>query len=163
MLPVTQKDALMITQDVPSRSSALSVMPTVAVTSVPAEGKKRPVHWADDVLLPEQFFGPRVGVSAVRPEVALMQAVLEEAMVCLQGHFGLMGRRGRRLAQEAEAWFLSEDAHWPFAFISICEVLNLEPTAVRAALLRWRCDPQRAPLRKMRRSVTVPRAVRLSA
>jgi hypothetical protein len=163
MFPVTQKDALMTTQSSLSHNSDLPFSPTPAVSSVPAGGKKRLLHWADAPILPEQFFGPRASVSAVRPEAALMRAVLEEALMCLQGHFGLMGRRGQRLAQEAEAWFLSEDAHWPFAFISICEVLGLEPAAVREALLRWRRDPERTLPKKVRRSVTVPRAMRLSA
>jgi hypothetical protein len=153
----------MTMQTLPSDSFAPPVKQTAAVASVPAEGKKRSLHWAEGMILAEQFFGPRMSVSAVRPEAALMRAVLEEALICLHGHLGLIGRRNRRLAQEAEAWFLSDDTHWPFAFISICEVLGLEPTAVRAALRRWRCDPERIRPKKIRRSVTVPRAMRLSA
>jgi hypothetical protein len=121
------------------------------------------VHWAEDVILPEQFFGPRASVSAFCPEAALMRAVLEEALLCLQARVGVMGRGGRRLAQEAEAWFLSEDTHWPFAFVSICEVLGLEPTAIREALRRWRCNPEKIRPKKIRCSVTLPRALRLSA
>lgn len=90
-----------------------------------------------------------------------MRAVLEDALLCLQGHFISTGHRGRRLAQEAEAWFLSEDVHWPFAFISICEVLGLEPVAVREALLRDRSSWRSLPLKKIRRSVTAPRVLRL--
>lgn len=146
-----------------SHSPGLPRLQVVDAPQVPVGEKKRAVHWVDDVLLPEQFFNPRVNMRAIRPEIALMQAVLEEAMICLQGHFGLRGRRGRRLAQEAEAWFRSEDAHWPFAFISICEVLELEPMAVREALLRWRGNPERTLPKKIRRSVTVPRAMSLSA
>lgn len=153
----------MTTQGLPSQGSGLHILSTAAIAPLSAAVKKRPVHWPEDMILPEQFFGPRSGVSAIRPEAALMRAVLEEAMICLQGHGGVMGRGGRRLAQEAEAWFLCEDTHWPFAFVSICEVLGLEPVAVREALLRWRRDPEKAPLKKIRRSVTVPRAVRLSA
>ena len=91
-----------------------------------------------------------------------MRAVLEDALLCLQGHFISMGRRGRRLAQEAEAWFLSEDVHWPFAFISICEVLGLDPVAVREALLQDRSSWRSMPLKKIRLSVTAPRALRLN-
>ena len=114
----------------------------------------------DNTLLPEQFFGPRANVGAGCPEAALMRAVLEDALLCLQGHFLATGRRGQRLAQEAEAWFLSEDVHWPFAFIFICEVLGL--VAVREALLHDRSSWKSIPLKKIRRSVTAPRAVRLS-
>lgn len=153
----------MTTQGFPSLRSDLPFLQIAAVALVPAGGKKRSLHGVDDSILPEQFFGPRISVGTVCPEAALMRAVLEDALLCLQGRFFSMGRRGQRLAQEAETWFLSEDTHWPFAFISICEVLGLEPAAVREALLRWRSDPQRTQPKKVRRSLTVPRAVRLSA
>src|SRR4029078_10946778 len=120
-----------------SHDRSLHVVQTPAISAT-AEGVSR--HRAqipDNTLLPEQFFGPRANVGAVCPEAALMRAVLEDALLCLQGHFLAPGRRGQRLAQEAEAWFLSEDVHWPFAFISICEVLGLEPVSVRGALLRY--------------------------
>jgi hypothetical protein len=154
----------MITQDLPTQSSCLPHPPPVELVPSASTARKKPsIHWVGDGLLPEQFFGLRGSVSAVRPEVALMQAVLEDALICLQRYRRGLGRRSQRLAQEAEAWFLSEDIHWPFAFLSICEVLDLEPTAVRAALWRWRCDPVRKPSKKIRRAVTVPRAMRLSA
>ena len=130
---------------------------------VPASVCRRRMYLPDDNILPEQFFGPRASVGAHCPEAALMRAVLEEALLCLQGRFVSAGRRGQRIAQEAEAWFLSEDTHWPFAFISICEVLGLEPVAVREALLRHRSVWRVVPPKKIRRAVTVPRALRLTA
>jgi len=145
-----------------SHSRSLHVVPIRAVPAT-AEGVSR--HRAqipDNTILPEQFFGPRANVGTVRPEAALMRAVLEDALLCLQGHFISMGRRGRRLAQEAEEWFLSEDVHWPFAFVSICEVLGLEPVAVREALLRDRSSWRSIPFKKIRRAVTAPRALHLN-
>jgi hypothetical protein len=145
-----------------SHSRSLHVVPTRAVPAT-AEGVSR--HRAqvpDNTILPEQFFGPRANVGIVCPEAALMRAVLEDALLCLQGHFISMGRRGRRLAQEAEAWFLSEDVHWPFAFVSICEVLGLEPVAVREALLRDCSSWRSIPLKKIRGAVTAPRALHLN-
>lgn len=91
-----------------------------------------------------------------------MRAVLEDALLCLQGHFTSLGRQGQRLEQEAEAWFLSEEVHWPFAFVAICEVLGLEPVAVREALLHDRSAWRSIPLKKIRRSVTAARALRLN-
>jgi hypothetical protein len=138
-----------ITETTASHSRSLHV--------VPKGVSRHRAQIPDNTLLPEQFFGPRANVGTVRPEVALMRAVLEDALLCLQGHFISMGRRGRRLAQEAEAWFLSEDVHWPFAFVSICEVLGLEPVAVREALLRDLSSWRSIPLKKIRRAVTAPR------
>lgn len=143
-----------------SQSPLLHIVPTRTVPAAAGVNRRR-AQIPDDSLLPEQFFGPRANVGTVCPEAALMRAVLEDALLCLQGHFIATGHRGRRLAQEAEAWFLSEDVHWPFAFISICEVLGLEPVAVREALLRDRSSWRSLPLKKIRRSVTAPRVLRL--
>ncbi len=144
-----------------SRSPLLRIVPTRAVPAAAAAVNRRRAQIPDDSLLPEQFFGPRVNVGTLCPEAALMRAVLEDALLCLQGHFISTGHRGRRLAQEAEAWFLSEDVHWPFAFVSICEVLGLEPVAVREALLRDLPSWRNVPLKKIRRFVTTPRVLRV--
>jgi hypothetical protein len=67
---------------------------------------------------------------------ALMLAVLEDAVQCIQeGHHG---RRfhARRLAAEAEAWVRSDHTSWPFSFVNICEVLGFDAGAVRGRLLR---------------------------
>ncbi|MBM4255715.1 MAG: hypothetical protein FJ147_07440 [Deltaproteobacteria bacterium] len=146
-----------------SRARTPGGVPTSLVPAVTTGGKPQRIHWVDDHILPEQFFGPRASVGGRCPEAALMRAILEDALLCVQGRFLSMGRRGRRLAQEAEAWVLSDDTHWPFAFVAICEVLGLEPAAVREAVQRWRCDPSKTPPQKSRRAVTVPRALRSSA
>ena len=89
-------------------------------------------------VLPEQFYSsPRTGESQ-RGEVALMQAVLEDAIVCFQKQFVREGRRVLRLAQEAEEWFAADDLHWPFSFINVCAVLGLEPDYIRRGLKQWR-------------------------
>ena len=144
-----------------SPSPLLHLVPSRAVPAAAAV-RRRPAPLLEDSLLPEPGFGSRATVGMVGPEAALMRAVLEDALLCLQGHFSATGRGGQRLAQEAEAWFLSEETHWPFAFISICEVLGLEPVAVREALLHDRASWSSVPLKKIRRSVTAPRAVRLN-
>ena len=144
------------------RITETTASPSRLLHVVPKGVSRHRAQIPDNTILPEQFFGPRANVGTVRPEAALMRAVLEDALLCLQGHFISMGRRGRRLAQEAEAWFLSEDVHWPFAFVSICEVLGLEPVAVREALLRDRSSWRSIPLKKIRRAVTAPRALHLN-
>ena len=62
---------------------------------------------------------------------ALMLAVLEDAMRCFLGS-------QRLLRQEAEVWMSMRRQNWPFSFQAICEVLRLEPSAVRRALVRMR-------------------------
>ena len=66
---------------------------------------------------------------------ALMLAVLEDAVRCIE-----QGRRRRhfhtrRLAAEADAWVRCDRRGWPFSFVNICEVLGFDADEVRARLL----------------------------
>lgn len=89
-------------------------------------------------ILPDQFYSsPRAG-EAQRGEVALMQAVLEDAIGCFQKQFVRKGRRVLRLAREAEEWFFADDLNWPFSFINVCAVLGLDPDYIRRGLKQWR-------------------------
>ena len=81
---------------------------------------------------------------------ALMLAVLEDALQCIE-----RGRRrrtfhARRLAGDAEAWVRSDRRDWPFSFVNICEVLGFEADAFRKRLLTTRnatSDARRVRLR----------------
>ena len=113
---------------------------------------------SDSSVLPEQFFNPQASFFTGRPIAALLRAVLEDALACFQSQFMTERRRVQREAQEAEAWFLSEDSHSPFSFESICAVLGLEPEAIRQQLKRWRYSAVATPQRKIRRvAVRQPR------
>jgi len=89
-------------------------------------------------LLPSQYFA----AAADSPEKALLRAVLERAVEDLGGVFAsTRGPRARgRLRAEAEAWFLSEDDHYLYAFASICQHLGINASAIRRALFQ----PQKA-------------------
>ncbi len=93
-----------------------------------------------DAVLPEQFFRRR---GSRQPERGLMLAVIENAVDTYRAHFGARDRRGQRLFEEAEAWLMSTETTWPFAFESICDVLNLDPDCLRSGLARW-CRQQEA-------------------
>jgi len=81
---------------------------------------------------------------------ALVLAVLEDALQCIE-----RGRRrrtfhARRLAADAEAWVRSDRQDWPFSFLNICEVLGFEADAFRKRLLTTRnaaSDARRVRLR----------------
>jgi len=97
-------------------------------------------------VLPVQFFGTSDRSYTECGEVALMRAVLEDALNCMAKQFSHRGRRPQRLAREAEAWFFADDEHWPFAFVNICAVLGLDPGYLRRGLTRWCLQRQTAPL-----------------
>ena len=106
---------------------------------------------------PEQFYGPRPSLASGRPEAELMRAVLADALGCFQKGFVRQGRRVQRLAREAEEWLFSDDARWPFSFVSICAALGLEPAYLRRGLQRWRQGQPHAEVKKPRRVGSVPR------
>jgi len=74
-----------------------------------------------------------------RPPVQrLMVAVLEEALLSYQRNVRSSRQWSRRRFREAEEWFASDAATWPFSFVVICETLDLEPEDIRAGLRAWR-------------------------
>jgi len=107
-------------------------------------------------VLPEQFHSPSTGTDTAHGEIALMRAVLEDAISCFQKESVKSGRRSQRLAREAEEWLFTDDYHWPFSFVNICAVLGLDAEYVRLGLKRWHQHPPAAP-RKRKRKATPAR------
>ena len=65
-----------------------------------------------------------------------MYAVLEDAFVCFDKQFEAE-RRFMQRAREAERWFFNDDSRWLFSFVSVCDVLGLEPEYIRTKLKHW--------------------------
>jgi len=88
-----------------------------------------------EVVLPAQLsWGARCdgNTSGAR---ALMLAILEDAMLCIERGRRRRHPRTRRLAADAEAWMRSDSREWLFSFASICDVLGFDADALRARLL----------------------------
>ena len=85
-----------------------------------------------------------------------MLAVLEQALRDYRTHLHAVSSRGREAFARVQAWFLADDTDVPYSFASICDVLELEPTSVRArlpgprrrALASRAADPRTASTRK---------------
>lgn len=116
-----------------------------------------------DAVLPEQFYGPSRGAAHAQSQVALMRAVLDDAITCYQKQLVPSARRERRLAQEAEEWLFGDDDRWPFSFVNICRALALEPEYLRRGLKQWRQHPPAAPRQKQRRAIPPHRPLRVAA
>ena len=70
-----------------------------------------------------------------RPEHALMQAVLERTLDDLKGCGDLLHNRHAALIREAaKDWFCDDHREWAFSFLSICDALHLDASAVRKRL-----------------------------
>jgi hypothetical protein len=66
---------------------------------------------------------------------ALMLAVLEDAMLCVERGRRRRHPRTRQMAAEAETWMRSDSREWLFSFVSICDVLGIDTDALRGRLL----------------------------
>jgi hypothetical protein len=108
-------------------------------------------------VLPEQFSDSSDNVyKKVWGEVALMRAVLEDALNCFHKQFVSDRAHDQRLAREAHEWLFAEDDHWPFSFVNICTVLGLDPEYLRRGLRSWR-QSHPAKRWKKRRHATLRR------
>ena len=112
----------------------------------------------DDILLPRQFFQPADRAHKMRGEVALLYAMLDDAVLCLQK--GQLSRRHRaqRLAADAELWFFTDDYLSPFSFVNVCSLLGLDPAYLRSGLRQW----HQPGLQKKRRRAQVTRTPKLA-
>jgi len=112
---------------------------------------------SDVAVMPEQFFN--LPHYSDKGEVALMQAVLEDALACFTQQFVKNGAHARSLAKEAERWFFSDNDHWPFSFVNICLALRIDPGYVRLRLRQFRRYPPTQIKRKRQRVVCRARSI----
>lgn len=79
-------------------------------------------------------------------EYRLLLAVLQDAVTCWFRYCRANGGREHRMFQEIHSWFWDEERDWLYAFESICEHLDLDPSAIRRGLMRWQATPPQLPL-----------------
>lgn len=71
-------------------------------------------------------------------EYVLVEAVLWQAIREYRKLAGCRTRRALRQFNELDQWFLENDQRWDFSFINLCQILDIEPSYIRAALKSWR-------------------------
>ena len=116
-----------------------------------------------EAVLPEQFYGPPRGTARTSGQVALMRAVLTDAIACYQKQFLAKGRRSERVAKEAEEWLFGDNESWPFAFVNVCAALGMDPAYVRRGLRRTRQLSRAKTKQKLRHAAPVRRVPRIAA
>lgn len=90
------------------------------------------------LVLPSQFFPVHKRSDAAEGARRLYAAVLEDAVACFQKHGSGASRRSCQLYSDAEAWLFSDDTSWPFAFVNVCEALDIQPPFLRHRLRCWK-------------------------
>jgi len=91
-------------------------------------------------ILPAQMTGGVRWNSDTSGPRALMLAVLEDAVRCIEQGRRRRSFRARRPAVEAEAWVRCNRRDWPFSFVNICDVLGFDADAFRQRLLTTEND-----------------------
>ncbi len=88
-----------------------------------------------DFLVPVQFFDLTRRRSMLDGETRLVFAVLEDAVRCYVKTIDSPRRGDREQFEEVQRWFHAEvGIHSPFSFEYVCDVLGIEPGALRSRL-----------------------------
>jgi hypothetical protein len=88
-----------------------------------------------DFLVPVQFFDLTRRRSMLDGETRLVFAVLEDAVRCYVKTVNSARRCDRDQFDEVQRWFHAEAGiHSPFSFEYVCDVLGIEPAALRGRL-----------------------------
>src|SRR5439155_1419454 len=66
----------------------------------------------------------------------------------IRGSRNLIARWRLRLLAEVDAWLASDVTDWPFAFVTICHTLNIDPDYIRRGLRRSRTRLEATTQRK---------------
>jgi hypothetical protein len=100
-------------------------------------GSTRTAHkiapfWEHSFVLPIQWKAK--SAAEQRPEMRLAAAIFEGALQSVARTASNHRARHGREFRDARDWFLDDGRSWPFAFLNVCELLALDPNAVRQSL-----------------------------
>jgi hypothetical protein len=99
-----------------------------------------------EILTPEQYVDRVRPRSTDRPEVRLMCAVIEDAILSYLSFAsptpGIRRKGSLNAFRQIEGWIESRDHEWPYSFENICSALNLDADHLRNGLRRWRASGQ---------------------
>ena len=83
----------------------------------------------------EQFLDTFRRSEYLKPETALIAAVLEDAIHDYRKYRGARDHSGKERFREAEEWLMHDGNGWIFSFANVCDFLGLDPEYVRRGLL----------------------------
>jgi hypothetical protein len=107
-----------------------------------------PSSISTDAMLPSQFC-ERSHEAALRGELRLMSAVLEDAIGIYLNYRGSNGKPGARLAfNEVKAWLNSSSRLGPFAFLNLCDALGIDAGGLRLRLKMLRAEAENSAARQ---------------
>ena len=116
------------------RTILAAVAPEDAPAGAPRRVGRPPAFLPSDFepVLPAQWL---TGRRRFQPAERLMLAVLTDAIDLVLQHPAATARRAA-LQGKAARWMRSNDRHWLFSFLNICETLGFEARRVRLGVAR---------------------------
>ena len=90
--------------------------------------------WKQDLVAAGEYFDNLRGRTQLEPENELLLAVLQDGIYCFRDNLNARSEEKTALCQEARAWIFSSDSGWLFSFLSICDLLDMDPEYIRQAL-----------------------------
>ena len=99
----------------------------------PSEGAPA-FPWQQDLLAAGEYFDNLSGRAQLEPEKELLLAVLQDGIQCFRDNLHARSEEKTALCQEARAWIFGNDSGWLFSFLSICDLLDMDPEYIRQAL-----------------------------
>jgi hypothetical protein len=91
-----------------------------------------------DVLLVHEYLGIYQNSFSQSPEMRLMAAVLKDGIDCYMKYVSQKSRRGKKVSNEAEAWFFGVDEDRLYSFQNVCDMLKLDADYIRRILLLYK-------------------------
>ena len=89
-----------------------------------------------DVVAPDQFLEIFTKGKSLVPEKELMLAIMSDAIECVLKYCEEPIPLREKLFREAYDWLFDDDDREPFAFLNLCETLNLNPSYLRRGVLQ---------------------------
>jgi len=104
-------------------------------------GDRLPGAVEPDVVLPAQFFTRPDDRAVWTGEQRLLAALLEDAVMLCSKHPRSPNPKRSHLVRDTLRWMRSDDRTSVFSFLRVCEILDLDPGAIRRGV-RIRSDKE---------------------
>jgi hypothetical protein len=108
--------------------------------------EKLPGLFEPTTILPVQYFTRLQRSAAWTGEQRLMAAIMEDAVAVCSKPSIPKSSKARHVLRETLRWVRSNDRTWMFSFLRICEMLDLEPSAIRRGIRIMRGEESAASL-----------------
>jgi len=115
--------------------------------------EKLPGLFEPHLILPVQYFTRLQRSAAWTGELRLMAAILEDAVAVCSKRETPKTSKARHVLRETLRWLRSNDRTWMFSFLRICEILDMDPSAIRRGIRIIRGEESPEPVRAATGSV----------